>query len=567
MILFISLFIKYTFFYFSLYLVGRAFIILINKVLNNKVKVPSSILYIKSSLFYPIIGLVFLGNFLILVNFILPLKSNSIFIILFLFSLINFFEVEKKNPFKTTDINTFFYYIFIPCILIISSYSISFHYDAGFYHLNHQNWLRESNMIIGMVNIFWAFGMSSIYEYISAVLWFDSSFIFLHFLNLIYVHFFLLIIWDNLLNKKFKIFKFLAFGILLVSLLDNFGLQGGRNGYLYLDAVTKQDVTVGILFFFISIVSFRYLEEEKINNLDTVCLSLLTLFVVQVKISSIFIFYIYIFLFLTLLLGRKITFKNTLKFHLPFLFFTNIWLLKSYYTTGCLIFPFTPTCKNSFSWYQKSNTRYAEITTSSSSLGFIDYMHDQTRNFSDWIQDVVAYEFYFSIFINFVATIIVLIIVRQFLFVKKVPNKRVLVAQISLILINSIYLAFFGPIPRYSVGVTLTVFSLFGFFIEKERFIFKKIIIFAMLIVSTIFIVRVDSYKNLIDGKSVAVFDPRFSAEYIQIDNKWVIPKEDDQCWINIDCLVVDPKNLGYELLIDDDENYFKVARKKNINN
>ena len=45
-------------------------------------------------------------------------------------------------------------------------------------------------------------------------------------------------------------------------------------------------------------------------------------------------------------------------------------------------------------------------------------MHDQTRNFSDWIQDVVAYEFYFSIFINFVATIIVLIIVRQFLFVK-----------------------------------------------------------------------------------------------------------------------------------------------------
>ena len=88
-----------------------------------------------------------------------------------------------------------------------------------------------------------------------------------------------------------------------------------------------------------------------------------------------------------------------------------------------------------------------------------------------------------------------------------------------------------------------------------------------MLIVSTVFIVRVDSYKNLIDGKSIAVFDPRFSAEYIQIDKKWVIPKEDDQCWINIDCLVVDPTNLGYELLIEDNENYFKVARKKTINN
>ena len=127
-------------------------------------------------------------------------------------------------------------------------------------------------MILGMVNIFWAYGMSSIYEYISAILWFDSSFVFLHFLNLIFVHFFLLLIWDNLLSKRFKVFQFVAFGILIVSLLDNFGLQGGRNGYIYLDAITKQDVSVGILFFFISIAIFSMLNEEKINDLDSVFL-------------------------------------------------------------------------------------------------------------------------------------------------------------------------------------------------------------------------------------------------------------------------------------------------------
>ena len=87
-----------------------------------------------------------------------------------------------------------------------------------------------------------------------------------------------------------------------------------------------------------------------------------------------------------------------------------------------------------------------------------------------------------------------------------------------------------------------------------------------MLIISTVFIVRVDSYKNLIDGKNIAVFDPRLSAEYIKVDDEWFIPKEDDQCWINIDCLVVDPESLRYELLIDNN-NYFKVARKKSINN
>ena len=566
MIAFVSIFLKYTIFYFILYFVGRAFVIVTNKMFKNEITLPSSILFLKSSLIYPIIGLVFVGNFLILINFILPLNSIFVFIFIFLFCLINFTVNKTKSLFRFININTFFYYIFIPCILLVSTYSISFHYDAGFYHLNHQNWLRESNMILGMINIFWAYGMSSIYEYISAILWFDNSFVFLHFLNLIFVHFFLLVIWDNLLSKRFKVFQFVAFGILIVSLLDNFGLQGGRNGYIYLDAITKQDVSIGILFFFISIAIFSMLNEEKINDLDGVFLSLITLFVVQIKISSIFIFYVYIFLFLTLLLRRKITFKKIVNLHLPFSFFASMWLLKSYFTTGCLIFPFTPTCKNNFSWYQKSNTRYAEITTSSSSMGFIDYMHGQTRNITDWFNDVVAYEFYFSIFINFVVTVFILLLIRNFFFEKKVPKKHVFFAQMSLIFINGVYLAFFGPIPRYSIGITLTIFSLFGFYIKNEKYILNKTLLYVMLIISTVFIVRVDSYKNLIDGKNIAVFDPRLSAEYIKISDEWFIPKEDDQCWINIDCLVIDPESLGYELLIDNND-YFKVARKKSINN
>ena len=36
------------------------------------------------------------------------------------------------------------------------------------------------------------------------------------------------------------------------SLLDNFGVQGGRNGFLYIQGVGKQDVAVGILVAFIS---------------------------------------------------------------------------------------------------------------------------------------------------------------------------------------------------------------------------------------------------------------------------------------------------------------------------
>ena len=39
--------------------------------------------------------------------------------------------------------------------------------------------------------------------------------------------------------------------VLVFSILDNFGYGGGRNGFC-IQGVTKQDVTVGILFFLIS---------------------------------------------------------------------------------------------------------------------------------------------------------------------------------------------------------------------------------------------------------------------------------------------------------------------------
>ena len=91
------------------------------------------------------------------------------------------FNFNNENDFKYF----IFTYIFINLILLITSFNISFHYDAGFYHLNHQNWLRNSNIIFGFVNIYWPYGIGSIYEYISAALWFDRTFILLHFVNLI----------------------------------------------------------------------------------------------------------------------------------------------------------------------------------------------------------------------------------------------------------------------------------------------------------------------------------------------------------------------------------------------
>ena len=176
----IEIFLKYSILYFVLFFSGRSFLLIIEAIYFKKREIPQTILKIKSQILFPILGVISVGNLLILVNYFLPLKSNLVFLIITLFNFGNLLSIQKIQIKKHLNLYNFINFFVFPAILLISTSDINFHYDAGYYHLNHQNWLRESNMVIGMVNIFWAFGMSSIYEYLSAVLWIDTSFLLLH---------------------------------------------------------------------------------------------------------------------------------------------------------------------------------------------------------------------------------------------------------------------------------------------------------------------------------------------------------------------------------------------------
>ena len=44
--------------------------------------------------------------------------------------------------------------------------------------------------------------------------------------------------------------------ILAFSLLDNLGMNGGRNGFLYIQSLGKQDMTIAILYFVTTILIF-----------------------------------------------------------------------------------------------------------------------------------------------------------------------------------------------------------------------------------------------------------------------------------------------------------------------
>ena len=202
------LILKYIFLFGYFYLSGRSFIEITNRyLLKEKVE---NIFYIKKNTIYPILGIFFTGNLLLFLHYIFPLKSLYVLLILFLSLFGNLYNLSGIQN-LSIDIPKILIYIFIPSVLIFSSYDTSWHYDAGFYHLNHQNWLRESNMIIGTINISWTYGMSSIYEYISSILWIDKSYILIHFLSLIFIHVFYIFLFENVnntINNSLKIFHY-----------------------------------------------------------------------------------------------------------------------------------------------------------------------------------------------------------------------------------------------------------------------------------------------------------------------------------------------------------------------
>lgn len=532
---YIFLFLRYSFFYLYLFLFGKFIFSFILKFTNEKNQV-FKLLYVKLQHVYPLIGLVLLGNILLIFNFFLPLKHSYILLTtIFIFSLSS--TNIKPSNLKIKDFIRFdnlFSYLIIPGILVISTYDTGFNFDAGFYHIPHQNWLRESNIIVGFVNIFWELGISSIYEYISAILWIDGSFTLLHLLNIYFIHFFYLFLKENILQKEDQILINISLFILIFSIFDNFGFGGGRNGFIYIQGVTKQDVTVGILFWFLSIVIIKKINDKNIESYEILLISILSFFLFQIKVSGVFIFIIYLVLLLFTLKSNSFSFKKLLYLNTPVLLFAIAWFTKNLLTTGCFIFPLNITCLNIFDWYVDGSTLKYEIEAKISSQPF-----DFSLPFYQWIIQTGAFEVRRQVFLNFSISIFILYFLKLLFFKSYSQNKIFSFICFTYIFFNTVYLFFFGPIPRYLIGVCLLIISILGFYAGETKFQISKLLKYSLIFISVFLLVKSSSYKSFFSGNEFRIFDPRINEEiiYEPISANWVNPVDELQCWANTKCI------------------------------
>ncbi len=563
----ITIYLKYLLFYIYIYFAGRSLVIILGKLFLKNFRPPNYLLETKTNIFYPILGALFLGNLLIFFNFFIPLKSNGIIVLLLLLLAPNIFEINLKINIKNKiSMDNFIYFVFIPGVLLISSSDINFHYDAAYYHLNNQNWLRESNLIIGFVNIFWPFGMSSIYEYLSSILWLEGSFIFLHFLSLIFIHFFYSFIYFQVFSSKINFLRNGSILLLFFSILDNFGYQGGRNGFIYIQEVGKQDIPVAILLSIMSLLIIYQLKKANLEVLDFICISLISLFIIQLKVSGVYILYLYFILIIYALRKNIFNYKKILILHIPVSLLSFIWILKNYLTTGCLVFPLSLTCKNNFDWYVKGSTERVEEYTTSTSFAYMEYFLDSNSNFTDWIQEFfysetysVFADYYRSVYLNFIISAIIIILLKIILFKNFNIKDNFILLAASYLFISATYLIFFGPIPRYTIGFLCTFILFLGFTTNEFRFPINKVFLYILFAISIGLLPRLNSYVNFIETKNIALSDPR---DGMNLNNsissiEWIRPESGDRCWINLNCTMEEGKITIYK------DGLFNVALKE----
>ena len=519
-------------FYFFLYFVGKGLFFAIKSKINTFFDIP--IFY-----FYPIIALFYIGNLTLILNFFLKINYLTT-LMLVLPPLVLSIKNHTRFKIHNFSFKNILSFLVTPVLLGVSSFDINFSYDAGLYHLNHQNWIRSSKIIFGLVNNHRRFGYSSIMEYINANFWINDNFLILHFVNLIFIVFIFQIMYHFLFTTYYKFsLIFLFYG-----LLDNFGFGGGKNGFIEIDSIAKQDAPFAALFLLSSILLYLYINKvfTNIDNQDVFLLFIIVLFSVQMRpLGAINLI---AFLLITV---YKFRFNKTLLFIFKKGFMVTIlgifFMIKNIITSNCLLYPVDFLCRNSMPWggisdyagAKRERGDLAEFHVSLSSENF-------TTWFTDWSTKETNLQVFQNMVLTFVITLLILIMVTT-LNKEKFTSKNKSWYLFYCIVILLLWLLT-APGIRLGTGVFLTCFMLLGVIREPKLLgiLFEKnfvaLSIFYIIVVATV--PRIGSYSAidsfLVDDGLRAINPP--VVEYIANEEGYgVITQVRDQCWINLECV------------------------------
>ena len=302
-----------------------------NKILDIKIKNEENIF--KFSI-YGCIFLSFLGLFL---NYFTNLGKNINVLILVIFLT---YLIISQNKFLLKKIFISSVIIALGCSILIIA-DTTYRPDAGLYHLPYINIINNEKIIIGISNIHFRFGHTSIMQYVSAL---NNNWIFSdHGILLpsatIYICFLLYLLHEIYFSDN-KILIF--FNLLLVTFLC---LKLNR----YSDF--GNDAPAHIFYFFLTSLSLKYFTRIDLSKMGEI--SVLCSYLIFNKIT---LFLGSLISIILLIIKKKLYFFKIKPFIFIFLF-TFLFFSKNLLVSGCAIFPIKETCVSSLFWYDFGSNR------------------------------------------------------------------------------------------------------------------------------------------------------------------------------------------------------------------
>ena len=224
--------------------------------------------------------------------------------------------------------------------LLTIAYDGTYRPDAGSYHLPYISILNDSKIIIGINNIHYRFGHTSIIQYLSAIynnVIFGEKGIVIP-LGLIYCNFIGYCIYElskykNNSIQKIIIFLIFSFVVFRVNRYSDFG----------------NDAPANLLFFFLIIETIKN-NEVNIKIKKTIIAST---FILLNKVTLLLGVFIPIFLIFKNFDLKKIINKVFI-FSFVFIFF---YIGKNILISGCAMFPIEQTCLKNLYWYDSNSKR------------------------------------------------------------------------------------------------------------------------------------------------------------------------------------------------------------------
>ena len=535
------LIVQFLIFYGYLYLVGRGFSKLIFKNnINNKL-----FLVFKFNNFYVVFSLILIGNISFLVNFFIPVTNLIFLTVTLIFISFNFYKIEKikfpKLDFKFLLKTSLF------VVLPLSSYSTGLSYDATLYHLLNQLWIKSSVLNIGLSNFHVRYGYSSIYEYISANFWLLDNYIFLHFLSLCFLIFFFTNVIDLFFQDKNYKLRSAAILIAIFGFLDNFGFNGGKNGFFEIEGITQYDSSFGLIFS--STVLFIYISTfiKKIDKNEISVITLFSLFLVQLRPSGylialpILIFTIYNWETLYKLVFKNMILKGSIILYL-------FWIFKNILVSGCIIFPVEFSCISSLDWY---DTGYAELESQNIgySLKSLGWFYSQGgESLIEWYTICDLKNAYNVSNLKYFSIALIFCFLIQKIFYKKVFKLNF---QTLLFILSNIFFIIFwlftAPDFRFAIGFLSSIILIIPLLSDEVRNIYSKnytVYFFTLIFTfSLVFILRVENYTQFI-SEPIKIIDysiqdlQLLDSDYEKRDTGYGVQRIDksEQCVLNLEC-------------------------------